>query len=775
MNNYRDRLYILPVAFSLIAFSVLILFTKTVKAESPPTHRKQAVLEEVTVTATRRTESLQDVSIPVSAFSIDRMHTTDITDVKQLQLYEPSVTLGDYFGVPLLNIRGLGLTNIGGIDPSVGLYVDGAVINTPSAQLASVFDLKRIEVLRGPQGTLFGRNTVGGAISLITNKPTDKFEAYVRATAGNYNLLETEGAISGPLVADKLLGRVSWRSTNRGGYGKNQYTGHGVDNADIKSVRGQLQLNLSENMDFLVTGEYSRENDSADAFKFGGNLFPNTPNLFPPFGLAGGNDYSVFADNGSDHTRNIKANFDPINDRKFWSIVTTFNWRVNDNFTVKNIGMYRESKIYLYQDADLTSVFDRIDINGVRSQGNNLRYNTEEASEELQLQYKGELWGKPLESIAGFYFFHEHRYTDTRFTSVPLSGITVGQGEPRLKFLDYAETSSYSGFWNVRYAIFPQITLKAGGRYTRDDKWHMADDQLYAAFGAGPLIHFPIFNKSKSFSDYTNEAGLEWRPDFAQNMMFYYTFSQGFKAGASPTVTLDNAFLKPEKIDNNEFGVKSQWFNNRLTVNVAGYFYTINDVQFVLLVPDPNGGIGADYANVTTQEANGVEVDLAAAATENLRFGGSVAYTNAHLSTFYSVAQLDPVQVTNPAAAVAQDFSGNRPRQTPKWAANVHGEYDIPFLDIPGTLTLYADVSYKGSRYFEETDEPILSGKPFTMVDAKLKYTSPNEHWTCALWGKNIGNKFAVSNKAALFGVTGGVVQTLFPPRTWGVTVSAKF
>ena len=423
--------------------------------------------------------------------------------------------------------------------------------------------------------------------------------------------------------------------------------------------------------------------------------------------------------------------------------------------------MYRESDIYLYQDADLTSVFDKIDVNGVRSQGNNLRYTSEEASEELQLQYKGEVLGKSLEAIAGFYFFHEHRNTDTRFTSVPLSGIVEGQGEPRLKFIDDAQTSSYSAFWNARYAIMPQVTLKAGGRYTRDDKSHVATDQLYAAFGAGPLIKFPVFDGSKVFSDYTNEV--------------YYTFSQGFKAGASPTVTLDNAFLKPEKIDNNEFGVKSRWFDNRLTINLAGYFYKINDVQFVLLVPDPNGGIGADYANVTTQEANGVEADIAAAVTENLRLGGSVAYTNAHLSTFYSVAQLDPVQVTNPAAAVAQDFSGNRPRQTPKWAANIHGEYDLPLPNVPGTFTLSSDVSYKGARYFEETDEPILSGKPFTMIDAQLKYTSPNERWNCTLWGKNLGNKFAASNKAALFGVTGGVVQTLFPPRTWGVTVGAKF
>ena len=301
-------------------------------------------LEEIVVTATKRAEDVQDVAIAVSVYSADRILEAHILTLEDLQFIAPTITIGTDFGTAQLFMRGLGQNSIlNSIDPSVGLYVDGAVINAPAAQLFAMFDLERVEVLRGPQGTLFGRNTTGGAINLITAKPTQEFEAHARFSAGDYGLAQTEGALSGPLLDNKVLGRVAWKTSRRDGFGINEFTGNDIDDQDQLMYRGSLQFDISDRTDFLLTGEYGRQSDRAFAFKFQEESFPVTN---PASGRGG------FATGGP---RNVSLEFDPSNERETWSITGTFDWQFSDRVLVRSITNYRDIDVDQRLDIDLSS------------------------------------------------------------------------------------------------------------------------------------------------------------------------------------------------------------------------------------------------------------------------------------------------------------------------------------------------------------------------------------------------------------------------------------
>ena len=230
---------------------------------------------EIVVTAQKRAQSLSDVSLSVSAVSSDELANSNTSGIESLQNLVPSISFGNDFNFAKLFIRGIGLSSsLPGVDPSVALHVDGAVVSLAQAQLGSMFDLERVEVLRGPQGTLYGRNATGGAVNLITAKPSDTTQGYVRITLGGDDLnLVTEAAVGGPII-DGVRGRIAFRAVKRDGYGINEYTGSDIDNANQFSARGHLEFLPSENVNILLTGEYHREDDRSLAIKFREVSFP---------------------------------------------------------------------------------------------------------------------------------------------------------------------------------------------------------------------------------------------------------------------------------------------------------------------------------------------------------------------------------------------------------------------------------------------------------------------------------------------------------------------
>jgi iron complex outermembrane receptor protein len=721
-------------------------------------------IEEVTVTALKREESLQEVSVGVAVLDGDQLESHQINDVKDIQLYVPSLTVNDSFGTAQISSRGLGLSSVSaGIDPAIGLYVDGAVINSPAAQLFSLFDLERAEFLRGPQGSLFGRNTMAGAVNLITAKPGDELEGYARISMGNYSLSETEGALGGPL-SEAVRARIAWRQIDRGGFGKNEFTGSDTDDLNQKMMRAHLEFLSHDDFNFLLTTEYARQDDQSLAFKVKGETFPDTPGRGAP-GVGG---FPV-------GTRNISTEFDPRNDRETWSITGTTTWYINEEVTNRNIFNYRKIDVILIQDLDLSSVVQREDVNGVGGTSQERPINVEQYSAEFQLFYDGQFLDRHIDIVSGIYLFSEESSTSNTIGFQPLIGRerTLPDGsmstDKRVQLSGVKETESWAVFVNARYDITSDFTLKLAGRFNEDDISVEKENLIFVGGGLGPQRSISPFDDSETFNNFSPEVGVEWRPD--DEMMLYYTYSEGFKAGTVPIGSTSGlGFVQPEIIDNHEFGLKSTWLDGSLIFNASAFYYEATDLQLQRSLPTGDGGFTLELANSADLDGYGFEADVFWSMSDSVRLFGSVAYVNTEFQDgFVSVDPTNPVQF-NDSAAAQEDLGGNEAAQAPEWSATAHAEYDLPFQPGGGAFVLSTDISYKGDHYFSEFNNPELSQDAYTLVDMSLKFTAADEKWSATLWGKNLTDELVESGNFPL--ATGLVTaQTFLPPRTWGVSL----
>ncbi len=710
-----------------------------------------AQIEEITVTAQKREQNLQDVSAPVTAFSQDRLASAGINDVESLQKIAPNITVGDSFGYANLFIRGLGYNTVfANVDPSVTIYTDGAIISQPSAQLFSFFDLERVEVLRGPQGTLYGRNSTGGTINLITARPTEEFSGYARLTGGNNALVQTEGAISGP-ITENLLGRISFLTTNRNGFGKNEVTGNDVSDRNRQAFRAQLQYHASDDLQLRLIAEYGRENDASNALFFKRETFPDVLNDDDPT-----NDRLAATGKGGFPTggpRDYASDVDPSNDRKTWSVTGIVDWAWSDTVSVKNILNYREFDSELVQDLDLSAVRN--------SSVQDFTFSSQQFSEELQLSVRTDR----INAIGGFYYFTEDLFNENAIAT----GAKTGQFDPtapgggrRVFLTGNGDTNSWALFWNVVFDLTPQIAIKGGGRYTEDTR--KIDNENFIFVAPTFQLMIPGPDGKRTFTNYTNEAGLEWRP--ADNILLYYTYSEGFKAGTGQLGTTVGRIVDPESITNHEAGLKTTLADRRLIINLAGYTYHVDNVQLDQTLPGGPTGFITQFRNATSQDGHGIELEAFWTPTDLLRFSGAIAYQKTKFGSFLSVNPANPAQVP-------EDIAGNRARNAPKWAASVHGEYDIP-VSNGGVVTVMGDLLYKGAQFFSEFNDPLLSEDSYTIIDAKIRYVFPNGRWAASVWGKNLADKLV---EAANFAVATGKVtgRTFLPPRTYGLTLGYVF
>ncbi|NNM00540.1 MAG: TonB-dependent receptor, partial [Gammaproteobacteria bacterium] len=694
-----------------------------------------AVLEEVVVTATKTEESLQDVNLAVTPVSGNVLEERQIDTVEDLQAIVPALSAGNDFAFAKIFIRGVGLnSSFAGVDPSVALHVDGAVVGLSYAQLGTFFDLERVEVLRGPQGTLYGRNATGGAVNLVTRKPSDEFEGYARFTAGNYDLIRTEGAISGPLLDNRVLGRVAVKTTDRDGYGINEFTGNDVDDANKKSIRGQLQFNFNEDVDLLLSAEWHDEDDSALGLKS-----PVEKAVFVDPGFAPAPGTGGFAQGDP---RNINSELDNINERDSWAVTGTLNWRLTDNWRVQSITNWRESTVRLGQDIDWSS--------NVNNQWQDNRTTSEQFSQELQLHYDSDR----LRGLLAFFYYDED------FTNRNQIGFGPGFGAfPNVNFTADVNIESIAVFGNVSWDITDSITLNFGGRYTDEER---------GGNTRRDILFFNILNAFQdedSFDNFKPSVGIEWRPN--DDMLTYFTYSEGFKGGAFQGGQI-TPILEPEEIDNYEIGFKGTFLDSRLQLNVAAFYYEVTNMQLDRTIEEPPGSgtlIGI-FDNAAEAEGKGFEIESRFAVTENFSLDANLAYLDTEFTDYTS---------DNPLTFAREiiDLSGNSLRQAPEWTAFVRGEYDF-MLGNGGALTFGAQASYKSEQFYTEFNDAITSQDDYTLVDLNLRYTAPNERLTVNLWGRNVTDELVRSTGYDnALGRT--ITYTYLPPATYGVTIGYDF
>ena len=712
--------------------------TTPAAANSAQTKTEAATASDQTivVTARRRNEQLLNVPIAVTAYSgeqLDRQGALDITAVADTT---PNVTLEVSRGTnstltPF--IRGIGQQDpVAGFEQGVGLYLDDVYLNRPQAAVLDIYDVERIEVLRGPQGTLYGRNTIGGAIKYVTRRiPTDGPHFSIRTNLGTYRQADLIVSASSPIGGGFFASVAAARLSNNG-FGKNLTTGQRNYNKDVIATRGTIEFAPSDQIFFRLSGDYTADDSNP---RGGHRLIANLVTGEAPLG-------NVYDSEGSLN--------DPLQRVRAGGVALSGEIGLNDWLKFRTITAYRKDQSYTPIDFDATPAVD-VDVPAI--------YRNHQFSQEFQLVAdKG-----PLQGVAGFYYLNARAYDvfDVRlYTTLPtvLPGLTAATvGDVR--------TKTWAGFADLTYNFNPQWSVSLGGRYTNDHRQaHVFRRNLilggspelggsYPYDMTGIQVGAPTSNFDGSRTDkaFTPRASVSFKPNKDNNI--YISYSKGFKGGGfdprglttqapsqRPQDIYDFMAFDPEKVDSYELGWKASVFQHRLQFAAAVFDAEYKDVQ----VPGSAGcvvnGI-ATFCGITTNAGaarfKGAELETnwrvandLAAAGDRLSFAGTLGYLDAKYIHFITnITGVGPVDVA--------EF--RKIQNTPKWTLSGSLDYDTPAG--AGRLDLNTTLSYRSSSQQFEIATPMLDQPGFALWDANLVWRSNDRHWEFGLHGKNLANK----------------------------------
>lgn len=684
-----------------------------------------STLKEIVVTAEKRRENIQTVPVAVSAFSGTALKAAHITNVQQLVTLASSLNVTDTSSGFQPFIRGIGTNTSGiGIEPAVATYVDGIYYPSPAGSIFSYNDIERIEILKGPQGTLFGRNAAGGVINIITQNPT-KTPA-LRADVGyaNYNTTSANLYVSDGLSKD-LSGNLAVSYSHQGdGWGKNVINGKDVYlNNDI-GARTKLLLTPSSRTRIMLIADYEKtRNDqgAADAVVPGA-----TTNL--GYGHPGG-----FYD--------INSNISPYNYQKQWGVAL----KLDQNLSwadFKSISAWRSENASAFLELDGTPVpFVQYKF------GEKERTITQEFNLESTRSSK-------INWIVGFYYFNDI----SRYSPLVQQGSAYGLG-PSGGLVVYArqDTKSYAGYAQATLPLVTQSThLTAGLRYTLDEKSETADRFLLGS-NAPASYRFPAdfpFNVRQPKLN----VRLSLDHEFTRNVMTYASYTTGFKSGSYSLTTPTQLPTKPENLSSYEVGIKSELFNHTVRANAAAFYYRFQDLQVSQFV-----GTSAVLTNAADAEYKGIDADFTIAPTSSLSFIGGITYVDAHYLKYVGAQFVSPLPTGGFSGAKPGDARGNQVLFVDP--LEVTGTLQYRTEHAFGALTARFTVDHHSSYFFDPqniTDQPA-----YTTLNANLTLVLPSGHVSISLWGENLSNVhyFAARNKQA--GV--GDLFVAAPPRTFGV------
>jgi iron complex outermembrane receptor protein len=783
---------------SIVAFATC--FPAMALAQDAETEAAPPESNAIIVTAQKREQNLQDVSAAVTAISGESLADTQINTLEDLQVAVPSLTVGNDFAFAKLYIRGIGLnSSLPGLDPSVALHVDGAVVSQPTQQFASLYDLERVEVLRGPQGTLYGRNATGGSVNLVTSKPTDFFEGYTRLTVGGDDLnIVAEGAISGPLT-EGIQFRLGFRHQNRDGFAEHTLTGEDVDDANKIGVRGQVNFDISDQISNLVMVEYYKEDERSKAVKFLGPSFsPGViaalqadATLNPALAAQIPNLVSLAGPDALINSRDVGGDLPPIGDLETLSVTNTFEAGLSDLLTFRSITNYREGESFLLQDFDISNLRNGV-VNANPSTVQVQYVENEQFSQELQLLVDG----SRIRGIIGGYYF-----TDKVFGVVPI-GTNPQAAFNRLSELDSlianpnpgpapAAVPSVASFFpdarviipgnldiealavfaNFTFDVTDTFRVKAGARYSDESRDIEVNTFLP---GAGPGLQLATGSDSRSFSDFTPEIGIEF--DVGDTLL-YATYSEGFKSGSAALVDGTPLLTDPETIENWEVGLKGEYLNGALYLAVAGFLYTVEGAQFDRTRLTAGGPrFDTSVENAATTDGMGLEIEGTARLTNEFRIDFQGNWYDIEYNEFITTNPLDPLGALEGLAGLpvrTEDLSGNRPRNTPEYSFGLRGTYERDLAN-GGNISLSAAYTHTGNQFYTEFNDPRMAADDYGIIDANLKYTFPNRDLSVNLWVRNLTDELVVSGAFAV-STSRTITGTYLPPRQYGVTVGYSF
>jgi len=762
-------------------------------AKKEPTEKTE--LEQITVTARLREETLQDVPIAVSAFSGDQLEELGAPDITYLSEQVPNTTLEVSRGTNstlTAFIRGIGQQDpVAGFESGVGIYLDGVYLNRPQGAVLDIYDVERVEVLRGPQGTLYGRNTIGGAVKYVTKRLGFTPSLTLRGSVGSYGQADLVATGELPL-SDTVSVGGSVASFRHSGYGDDIYLGRDNYNKDISAARGTVEWSPTPELFVRLSGDYTDDDSNPVAgHRLIPGLFSGAPVLNDVYDTrAGIMNKNTAQQSGA-------------------SLLVEYDF--NPNWMLRNITAYREDDNY-----------QAIDFEGLPARDVDVpvRYRNHQFSQELQLHYNSDL----VNGVGGLYYLDANAYNVFDVILAP-TGDLIGLPGLNAFTLGNVDTESWSVFGDVTFDLgtyFDMDTgleLGIGGRYTSDKRSSrvlrqtmIGGNSSYFGGDAVPIATTSDFNGSETFTDFSPRVSLAWMPVPSQNL--YVSYSQGFKGGgfdprgattAAPDLNNDGTvdqqeifdFMKfdPEQVDTYELGAKSRWADGRFNTNVAVFYSDYTDVQVPGSVGvDTDGdGIADTFAGVTTNAAaatvTGVELEGTAELGANLFTAGdslstrfSMGYIDATYDKFIT-AVADPVT----GETAFQDVADQRTFQnTPEWTGYLDFRYDrrLDLFGTGGNFSAIAAWAYRSLTHQFETPSQFLDQGAYSLFNLNLLWSTLDGKYEFGLHGLNLTDKeYKVSGyqfvtpdgSMSTLGLEGVANAFYGPPRTVTATMTVHF
>jgi iron complex outermembrane recepter protein len=711
MIKFPRSLCALAVATSLAGFPVLA-------QEQAPAAEKKG-LERIEVTARKTVESLQEVPISVTSIGGLELDEKGISVLTEIQQFSPNTTLQNSRGTNstlTAFIRGVGQQDpLWGYEPGVGIYIDDVYVARPQGAVLDLLDVSRIEVLRGPQGTLYGKNTIGGAIKYVTKPMSGEAELNVQGTVGSYSQQDLKVTGQYPLVEDKFYIGFGYANLNRDGFG--EYLVSALPNQDLENynkdltaARVTLEFTPTDDLFFRLTWDKTTDDSNA---KGGYRLVPSILTDAPV-------PDSVFDSYTSLPTEN-KVELEGIS--------LTANWDINDNLALKYIGSRRESYSPTNIDFDNTPL-DIFDVPAI--------YDDNNTTHELQLNYRADA----MSIVSGVYMYDGE--SCGQFEAIlSVYGRSLGLPGLTREVSGCNNSKSTAAYVQGSFDLTEQLSLTVGARYTNEEKQADVNNGLiyasvYPESGwipgytrpAGDLVPQVLGEdtnddgvldspKSKSWSRFTPRVGLEYQVN--PDMMLFASYAQGFKSGTfNPRATLNEPAADPEIVDSIEVGMKSDWSDN-LRVNLTLFSLDHKDRQYIGVIPSDDASVLNQYlANVAASSAKGIEAEVTYVASDNLTF-------DVALGTFDS--KIEENNAVPPLLGIS-----NTPKYTMNFAANYVLESSV------GDFVFNANYYYRDDyRLFEDSD--LLQEDGYGMVNLSVSWQHEDGHWYASLVGKNLTDK----------------------------------
>ncbi|MFQ5563311.1 MAG: TonB-dependent receptor [Parvularculaceae bacterium] len=673
--------------------------------------------DQIIVTARRRAESLQDVPVSVSAFDEGRIHELQADNISGIQYATPNVYLdqGDASNA-VIYIRGVGQNDsLAFADPGVGVYVDDVFVARSQAAFLELFDVERVEVLRGPQGTLYGRNTIGGAVKFVSTKPPDEFDAYFEAGVGNFNFGTVKGRIGGPLNEERTLrGKIAFSASRRDGFNHNTITDEDDGGQLTFAGRGSLLYAPSDRTEFLLSVEGKVDRPDTSRSPVRETAIAGAPDPGDPFNIV------VFP--ASDDPFRVDVNANGLSDLTSFAASLKSTWRASDTLSFESISAYRRMDFDLNLDTD-GSPLPILDILLLQDQY--------QFTQELRATYDD---GDRVVFTGGLYYFHDD---DLTFSGVDNGAATIfgfpvtlfGFQSSSLADTDQV-TNSYAAFGDASFKLADQIDLSAGLRYTYekrrsarrfenffDPSVSVIEDTPPFLQGAG--VPGTLITGKADFDALTPRVSLSYSPN--DDLMFYASASRGFKSGGfDGRATTDFSFeaFKPEFVWSYEGGLKSSWHDGRLVFNAAYFYNDYTDIQVTSFGSDPVSGVFVSlFTNAAEAHAQGVEIEMTAQPTDALTLNGSVGFLDAEYDKFETLV-----------GGVVTDVSDRELVNSPKWNAYLGATYETPVTNsLIGTA--HVEGAYRGVTFNEITASPILAEDRYVLLNAFVSLRTADERW----------------------------------------------